>query len=182
MAVALKVYSPELLVTSTKPLLPCSTLSLNYLLLELVLATAELQITMVVACQFQNAVEAITVAAVQRGIENHQALLNWDAPLDELEVASAEGEYEPYEPEQVLPVSLAEVEAVKNMRFEPDPDMEAPADLYAAVKEIMITTPITMDELMVFLDIMFYMTLTDKGEYTNDIYLSTILRSPPNHM
>ncbi|KAI9998932.1 hypothetical protein PInf_003596 [Phytophthora infestans] len=297
MAVVLKVYSPELLVTSTKPLLPCSTLSLKYLLLELVLATAELQITMVVACgrrgqiatpqrrqpgsadtvdivssqdggsgsgggrrrrsparlarlrrvadessrqdigrtnqsiatpeegtntsrtsifrsrtlgtptieqlyvkklvafsaskepwmtdkvyrcvgtayivgrvcrrikkpkngailqlmwldsQFRNAVEAVTVAAVQRGIENHQALvcvpnqpawqdltdketeeeLNLDAPLDELEVASAEGEYESYDPKQILPVSLAEVEAVKNMCFEPDTEMEAPADLY----------------------------------------------------
>ncbi|KAI9992194.1 hypothetical protein PInf_017579 [Phytophthora infestans] len=135
--------------------------------------------------QFQNAVEAVTVAAVQRGIENHQVLvrvpnqpawkdltdkgteeeLNLDAPLDELEVASAEGEYESYDPEQILPVSLAEVEAVKNMRFEPDTEMEAPADLYAAVKEILITTPTTMDELMVFLGIMYYITLTDKGRY-----------------
>ncbi|KAG4053480.1 hypothetical protein PC123_g11366 [Phytophthora cactorum] len=64
--------------------------------------------------QFQNAVEAITVAAVQRGIENYQALvnapnqpawrdltdkvmeggLNLDLPLDELEVASDEDAYE----------------------------------------------------------------------------------------
>ncbi|KAG2822519.1 hypothetical protein PC129_g9081 [Phytophthora cactorum] len=100
--------------------------------------------------QFQNAVEAITVAAVQRGIENYQALvhapnqpawrdltdkvmeggLNLDLPLDELEVASDEDAYERYDPEQVLPVSLADVEAVKSMRFEPDMEMEAPSDLY----------------------------------------------------
>ncbi|KAG4053993.1 hypothetical protein PC123_g10873 [Phytophthora cactorum] len=183
--------------------------------------------------QFQNAVEAITVTAVQRGIENYQALvrvpnqpawrdltdkvmeggLNLDVPLDQLEVASDEEDYERYDPEQVLPVSLAEVEAVKSMRFEPNMEMEAPSDLYehtadstttrlqpayshrfahsasssffayipvyiwkqvvletnryAAIKEILITTPITMDELMIYLGIMFYMTLIDKGEYSN---------------
>ncbi|GMF58829.1 unnamed protein product [Phytophthora fragariaefolia] len=38
---------------------------------------------------------------------------------------------------------------------------------YAAAKEIRITTPFSMEELMTFLGIIFYMTLTDKGEYSN---------------
>ncbi|KAE8988120.1 hypothetical protein PR003_g21221 [Phytophthora rubi] len=183
--------------------------------------------------QFQNAVEALTIATVQRGIDNYQALmrlpnkpawrdltdtvveeeLNLDLPLDELEIASDEEDYELWDPERFLPASLSEVEAVKGMRFEPVLEMEAPSDLYthpddstttrllpeyshifahsasssffayipvyiwkqvvletnqyAAAKEIRITKPFTMEELMTFLGIMFYMTLTDKGEYSN---------------
>ncbi|GMF23317.1 unnamed protein product [Phytophthora fragariaefolia] len=182
---------------------------------------------------FQNAVEVVTIATVQRGIDNYQTLmrlpdkpawrdltdtmvggeLNLDLPLDELEIASEEEGYERYDPERSLPASLAEVEAVKSMRFEPELEMEAPSDLYAhtddstttrlvpeysslfahsasssffaylpvyfwkqvvlesnryaAATEIRITTPFSMEELMTFLGIMFYMTLTDKGEYSN---------------
>ncbi|KAI9993405.1 hypothetical protein PInf_015486 [Phytophthora infestans] len=128
--------------------------------------------------QFQITVDAVTVAPVQRGIESHQALvrvpyqltwqdltdngteeeLNLEASLDELEVASAEAKYETYDLGMVLPVSLAEVEAVKNMRFEPDTDMEAPADLYEHSDDTTQLSrrfsPITMDELMVVLGIM----------------------------
>ncbi|GMF44182.1 unnamed protein product [Phytophthora fragariaefolia] len=139
--------------------------------------------------------------------------LNLDLPLDELEIASDEEDYERYDPERSLPASLAEVKAVKSMRFEPELEMEAPSDLYAhtddstttrlvpeysslfahsasssffaylpvyfwkqvvqesnryaAAKEIRIITPFSMEELMTFLGIMFYMTLTDKGEYSN---------------
>ncbi|GMF47137.1 unnamed protein product [Phytophthora fragariaefolia] len=182
---------------------------------------------------FQNAVEVVTIATVQRSIDNYQTLmplpdkpawrdltdamvggeLNLDLPLDELEIASDEEGYERYDPERSLPASLAEVEAVKSMRFEPELEMEAPSDLYAhtddstttrlvpeysslfapsassnffaylpvyfwkqvvlesnrcaVAKEIRITTPFSMEELMTFLGIMFYMTLTDKGEYSN---------------
>ncbi|GMF67573.1 unnamed protein product [Phytophthora fragariaefolia] len=35
-----------------------------------------------------------------------------------------------YDPERFLPISLAEVEAVKNLRFVPDAEMNAPTDLY----------------------------------------------------
>ncbi|POM69258.1 Transposase [Phytophthora palmivora] len=183
--------------------------------------------------QFQNAVEPLSVMIVQRGIENYQALvrvpnkpawrdltdkvikeeLNLNLPLDDLELGPDEECFERYDPEVFMPASLAEVEAVKRMRFEADMEMEIPSDLYehtddntaplslpdhshlfthsatssffayipvylckqvvletnryAAVKDIRITKPFSMDELMVFLGIMFYMTLTDKGEYSN---------------
>ncbi|KAL4170691.1 hypothetical protein KRP22_008798 [Phytophthora ramorum] len=183
--------------------------------------------------QFQNAVETLSVAVIQRGIENYQALarspnkpawreltdtvvegeLQMEEPLDELEVASDDDGMEMYDPERFLPVSLAEVEAVKSMRFQPDVDMDGPTDLYehtdeststrllpeyshlfahsasssffayipiyfwkqvvletnryAALKNVRITTPFTMEELMIFLGIMLYLTLTDKGEYSN---------------
>ncbi|GMF23152.1 unnamed protein product [Phytophthora fragariaefolia] len=87
--------------------------------------------------QFQNAVESLTVAAIKRGIENYQALvcvlnkptwrnltdtvvdeeLNLDWSFDELEIVSDEEGYERYDPEVFLAASLAEVEAVKNMRL-----------------------------------------------------------------
>ncbi|KAL3669162.1 hypothetical protein V7S43_005546 [Phytophthora oleae] len=38
---------------------------------------------------------------------------------------------------------------------------------YAAVKNIKITKLFSLEELMVSFGIMFYMTLTDKGEYAN---------------
>ncbi|KAE8987624.1 hypothetical protein PR001_g22270 [Phytophthora rubi] len=97
--------------------------------------------------QFQNAVEALTIATVQRSIDNYQALvrlpnkpawrdltdtvveeeLNLDLPLDELEIASDEEAYELWDPERFLPASLSEVEAVKSMRFEPELEMDPPA-------------------------------------------------------
>ncbi|KAF1786522.1 hypothetical protein GQ600_16556 [Phytophthora cactorum] len=117
--------------------------------------------------------------------------LNLDLPLDELEVASDEEDYE-------------RGRSGEKYAFRANMEMEAPSDLYehtddstttrlhqrifqffayipvyfwkqavletnryAAIKEILITTPITMDELMIYLGIMFYMTLTDKGEYSN---------------
>ncbi|GMF53765.1 unnamed protein product [Phytophthora fragariaefolia] len=38
---------------------------------------------------------------------------------------------------------------------------------YAATKSIRITSPFRLHELMTFIGIMFYMTLTDKGEYAD---------------
>ncbi|GMF45410.1 unnamed protein product [Phytophthora fragariaefolia] len=86
------------------------------------------------------------VMTYKRGIENYQALvrvpnkpvwreltdtvvdeeMNLDLPLDELEIGSDEKGYERYDPEVLLPVSLAEVEAVKRMRFDSHMEMEAP--------------------------------------------------------
>ncbi|GMF19639.1 unnamed protein product [Phytophthora fragariaefolia] len=183
--------------------------------------------------QFQNAVESLTVAAIKRGIEYYQALVrvpnkpawrdltdtvvdeevNRDLPLDELDIGSDEEDYERYDPEVLLPASLAEVKAVKIMRCDPHMEMEAPSDLYkhtdgstatrllpeyrhifahsatssffayipvyvwkqvvletnryAMVKEVRITKPFTIEELMTFRGIIFYITLTDKGEYSN---------------
>ncbi|POM81867.1 Transposase [Phytophthora palmivora] len=184
--------------------------------------------------QFQTAVELISLGVIQRGIENYKRLvqlpgrpawkdltenvadgeLSLDAPLDELEISSAPtSTYEIYSPERFLPASFAEVETVKNMRFEPDVELEHPTDLftredestttrllpqyrhifahyasssffayipiyfwkqviletnlYAATKNIRITAAFSMAELMTFIGIMFYMTLTDKWEYSN---------------
>lgn len=183
--------------------------------------------------QFQNAVANLSVSVVQRGLENYQSLgqlssnpawrdltdnvgggeLGIDTPVDELEVSTQHDSYELYDPERFLPASLAEVEAVKSMHFQPDVEMAPPNDLYeridkttetqllpeyhhlfahsasssffayvslyfwkqvvletiqcAAIKTIRITTPFTIDELMIFLGIMFYMALTDKGDYSN---------------
>ncbi|GMF40190.1 unnamed protein product [Phytophthora fragariaefolia] len=53
-----------------------------------------------------------------------------DSP-DELEISSQSTTiYEIYDPERFLPVSLAEVEAVKNLRLVSDAEMNAPTDLY----------------------------------------------------
>ncbi|GMF63127.1 unnamed protein product [Phytophthora fragariaefolia] len=78
--------------------------------------------TMWLDTMFQNAVEVVTIATVQRGIDNYQTLmrlpdkpawrdltdtmvggeLNLDLPLDELEIASDEEGFERYAPENGL--------------------------------------------------------------------------------
>lgn len=135
-------------------------------------------------------------------------------PLDKLEIAQGEAsDCDVYDPDRFLPVSLAEVETAKSMRFVPSADLEAFSNLfehpdgsvrtqllpqdhhvfahsasssflayipvyfwqqvvletnqYAAAKDVRFTKPFSMDELMIFLGITFYMTLTDKGEYAN---------------
>ncbi|ETM03110.1 hypothetical protein L917_00620, partial [Phytophthora nicotianae] len=97
-----------------------------------------------------NAVANLSVAVVQRGIANYDALersptkpawsdltnnvtdseLAMDAPLDELEVTTSNEHYQVYDPAVFLPASLEEVETVKILRFKPDVEMAAPDDLY----------------------------------------------------
>ncbi|POM69296.1 Transposase [Phytophthora palmivora] len=101
----------------------------------------------------QNARAKLSVVAVQRGIENYQSLgrlpnnpawrdltdnvtggkLRIDAPLGDLKVSTCTKYYEMYDPVRFLPASLAEVEAVKNMRFQPDIEMNAPRTFTKAV-------------------------------------------------
>ncbi|GMF38621.1 unnamed protein product [Phytophthora fragariaefolia] len=104
---------------------------------------------------FQNAVEVVTIATVQRGIDNYQTImrlfdkpssrdltdtivggeLNMDLALDELEIASDEEGYERYTQNGLC--------------------------------QRVLQRSTRMEGLMTFLGIMFYMTLTDKGEYSN---------------
>ncbi|OWY98058.1 hypothetical protein PHMEG_00031274 [Phytophthora megakarya] len=91
--------------------------------------------------QFQNAVTNLSVVVWRPRLPNHPAWRDLtdnfvegefaiDTPLDELEVSAHNEQYELYDPGQLLPASLAEVEAVKSMRFEPDIQMAAPNDLF----------------------------------------------------
>ncbi|GMF42869.1 unnamed protein product [Phytophthora fragariaefolia] len=74
------------------------------------------------------------------------AELNLDLPLDELEITSDEEGYKRYTPERSLPASLAEVEAVRSMRFEPELEMEVPCDLYVHTDNS-TTTRLTKDAI-----------------------------------
>ncbi|GMF14743.1 unnamed protein product [Phytophthora fragariaefolia] len=117
------------------------------------------------------------------------------------------------DPPTELPTSLSDVEATRNMRFEPGAPSEEPENLYwhmdgttttrllskfkhifehsasasffayiplsfwqqvvgetniyARMNDIAVTTPFTLDEVMAFLGVLFYMELVDKGECSN---------------
>ncbi|POM66845.1 Hypothetical protein PHPALM_17236 [Phytophthora palmivora] len=100
--------------------------------------------------------------------------------------------YEVYDPMESLPTCLDEVETIRSMRFERSASSKAPPDLYqhkdgstasflrpeykhilheknayAVAYEIKITQPFTLEELMKFWGMMFFMALNDKGEYAN---------------
>ncbi|KAG3128411.1 hypothetical protein PC128_g26991 [Phytophthora cactorum] len=95
--------------------------------------------------QFQNAVEHVSVGVVQRGINNYVSLMRsknqeWTElvepdSFDEIDVDSdselEEAEtFEMFDPGELLPTSLAEIETIKSMRFVPSTEMEAPSYLY----------------------------------------------------
>ncbi|OWZ07222.1 hypothetical protein PHMEG_00020412 [Phytophthora megakarya] len=172
--------------------------------------------------QFQSAVEHLHVGIVQSDIENYRSLSNGKANQNWLKLLQCDGseeidisdatdleeqdKFEAYDPAELLPPSLKEIEALQSMRFEPAMEMEAPRDLYLhgdgsttthvrreyrhifeqsasssffrisrctfGVKSYRRRTStllytFTMDELMRFLGIMFFMALNDKGEYAN---------------
>ncbi|ETP52047.1 hypothetical protein F442_02888, partial [Phytophthora nicotianae P10297] len=92
--------------------------------------------------QFQNTGETVGVGIVQRGVKNYVALTrvrnpNWRVlvepdPTDVIDIGAdnsdlEEEEIEAFDPGSVLPSSLAEVEAIQNMRFVPREDVEAPS-------------------------------------------------------
>ncbi|POM78933.1 Reverse transcriptase [Phytophthora palmivora] len=178
--------------------------------------------------QFQNHVETLALCAVQRGNTNYRALherstgVGWgrlgavadgeDVRVDD-DTDILEEYMESYEPPVELPASLAEVVAIKSIRFEPEAKCDAPSDLYqhadgstktrlrpefkhifqhsasssffayvpvsfwqqavgetnsyARQNSIAVGTTFTLDEVMTFLGILFYMVLIDKGEYAN---------------
>ncbi|KAL3660469.1 hypothetical protein V7S43_014617 [Phytophthora oleae] len=95
--------------------------------------------------QFQSCVENLSIGMVQLGIDNYRALTkdtnnSWqdlmlcgegkNIEADDLSELQEAEEYEAYDPMELLPTSVAEAEAVSNMRFDPSVSAEAPQDLY----------------------------------------------------
>ncbi|KAG3237638.1 hypothetical protein PI124_g17376 [Phytophthora idaei] len=154
-------------------------------------------------CQFQGAVEHTSVGEVQLGIKNHisptrvknpdwRVLVRPD-PTDEIdfeeeELDEEEVVLEAFDPTELLPTSLAEVEAIRSMRFVPSDEVEVSSYLssffayiplyfgrqvlhetynYAVVNNIRMQMPFTLDELMIVLGIIFFMAMNDKGKYAN---------------
>ncbi|KAG3026479.1 hypothetical protein PC120_g5913 [Phytophthora cactorum] len=187
--------------------------------------------------QFQSNVENLTLSMVQRGNTNYSAphghatgpgwgrlcavdlgeRVEIDEPAEELEVCM-----EPYKPPTELPSTVADVEVIKNFRFDPLAALDEPGDLYhlgdattttrlrpefrhifehsassrffayipvafwqqvvgemnmySRLDGIAIGTPFTLQEIMTFLGILFYMALVKKGEYSN--YWGTQVEDP----
>ncbi|RAW30986.1 hypothetical protein PC110_g12666 [Phytophthora cactorum] len=178
--------------------------------------------------QFQGAVEHISVGEVQLGTKNYISLTRVKNPdwrvlvrpdptdeidFEEVELDEEEGVLEAFDPTELLPTSLAEVEAIRSMRFVPSGEVEVPSYLYqhsdgstqtylrpefehlfehsasssffayiplyfwrqvlhetnkyAVVNNIRMHMPFTLDELMIFLGILSFMAMNDKGEYAN---------------
>ncbi|GMF56265.1 unnamed protein product [Phytophthora fragariaefolia] len=152
--------------------------------------------------QFQKAVEHVSVGVLQRGIKNYSVLIrmknpDWRIlvqpdPTDDIDFEENDSDceeeevFKAFDPTGSLPTSLEEVEAIRNMRFVPSGDVEAPSYLffayipqyfwrqvlhetnkYAVLNDVRMGAPFTLDELMIFLGILFYMAVTDKGEYAN---------------
>lgn len=186
--------------------------------------------------QFQKTDEYVGVNVVQRGIENYSNIMNsptkpaWRtlcrADLSEIEVEEDASDIEEveeserrqtYNPEVVFPSTMADVESIENMKFDPVAQIPGPSDLYehsdgtthtrilpeyrhifehSASSAFFAYIPVyfwvevlhqtnksmreyeranritqrplfTLQELMTFLGILFYMTLVDKGEYAN---------------
>ncbi|KAG2879636.1 hypothetical protein PC114_g22467 [Phytophthora cactorum] len=91
--------------------------------------------------QFQSVVEHISVGVVQLGIKNYVALTrvknpDWRIlvrpdPTDEIDFEEDDSDCEEevlqaFDPSELLPTSLAEVEAIKSMRFDPNGEVEGP--------------------------------------------------------
>ncbi|KAG2960233.1 hypothetical protein PC118_g22626 [Phytophthora cactorum] len=153
--------------------------------------------------QFQNVVEHVRVGCAQSGVKTYKALTqlkdnpDWQELVtgdddddidvgdhDDLQVAD---DYAEFDPGVLLPASLEEVEAIQNLRFEPNGEYKHlfehsatsnffaylplyfwrqvlfETNKYAVVYDIKISTPFTLAELMAFLGIIFYMVLNDNG-------------------
>ncbi|ETP42174.1 hypothetical protein F442_10901, partial [Phytophthora nicotianae P10297] len=179
--------------------------------------------------QFQSAVEHISVWMVQFGIKNYIVLTrvknpDWRIlvrpdPTDEIDFeendldCKDEEVLEAFDPTELLPTSLAEVEAIRSMHFVASGEVQMPSYLYkygdgstrsylrpqfkhlfehsdsssffayiplyfwrqvlhetnkyAVVNGIGLESQFTIDELMIFLDILFFMATNEKGEYAN---------------
>uniref|UniRef100_H3GQV3 PiggyBac transposable element-derived protein domain-containing protein n=1 Tax=Phytophthora ramorum TaxID=164328 RepID=H3GQV3_PHYRM len=178
--------------------------------------------------QYQRKDEHLNLSMIQRGNANYRSLhgstsrVGWShlCAVEEGEQIEVEGSIddmeecvELFDPPMELPTTLAEVEAIKNMRFDPGAQSKEPEDLfqhsdgstetyllpqfkhlfehsasasffayipvsfwqqvlgernsYARVHDIALAKPFSVDEIMTFLGVLFYMELVDKGEYSN---------------
>ncbi|OWZ17606.1 hypothetical protein PHMEG_0008429 [Phytophthora megakarya] len=95
--------------------------------------------------QFQENVENFSVGLVQDGIRNYVALTRANNPdwrvlveldlTDEIAVDGDMSDFEEdttlkaFDPEKLLPTSIAELEAIKSMRFDPSVQLDAPSYL-----------------------------------------------------
>jgi hypothetical protein len=96
--------------------------------------------------QFQIKVKHVSVGCAQCGIENYEELTRskanpgWhqlvtgdaddDIDMDDDDELQVTDSYEEFDPDVLLPTSLEEVEAIQNLRFEPNGEVDAPTDLY----------------------------------------------------
>ncbi|GMF54290.1 unnamed protein product [Phytophthora fragariaefolia] len=129
------------------------------------------------------------------GIDNYRSVTkeksnDWQELLDcdkseDIEIDDEADQYEEYDLMELLPTSLAEVEAIRNMRFEPSVSIDALPELYQhgdgsnvtylrpeykhifGLSASSLAKPFTMDELMKFLSITFFIALNVKDEYAN---------------
>lgn len=174
---------------------------------------------------FQKQVEKIPIATVKQGFQNYEKLKaqtsvpRWlqlcrTDPEDAVDIGDDIDqlvEHQEFHTEKHAPTSLADVEKIQSMRFEPEETMRAPTALYShadgttvtrlkseyvdlfehsasssffaylpvyfwrqvlehtneQAKANKVAVPFTLDELMKFLGIIWYMALVQKGEYAN---------------
>lgn len=86
--------------------------------------------------QFQGKMEQVPLDALIRGLANHKLLVK-ATPRKKIDKSGATANdwdvrYERYQAKHELPVSVAEVERIANMTFDPKAAMLAPSDLYTA--------------------------------------------------
>lgn len=186
--------------------------------------------------QFQKKDEYVGISIVQNGIENYSKIMSsptkpaWrnlchverseielEEDASDIEEADGVESCQTYSPEVIFPSTMADVESIENMKFDPEAQMEAPSDLYEhgdrttetrirpqyrhifehspsssffayipvyfwvevvhqtnkAMREYERANRIaprplfSLQEMMTFLGILFYMALVDKGEYAN---------------
>ncbi|KAF1780653.1 hypothetical protein GQ600_11234 [Phytophthora cactorum] len=105
-----------------------------------------------------NVVEHVSVGCVQSGVENYKSLTqlkdnpNWqelvtgdvdgDIDVDDDDDLQVEDDYAEFDPGVLVPVSLEEVKAIQNLRFEPNGEVDAPTDLYQHADGSTNTTPL----------------------------------------
>ena len=182
--------------------------------------------------QFQSCVEHVPLDKVILGREKYNLIkqelaslsIGWkrlcradtnEDDLPNVDIEELEEVLEHYDGKEDVPSSLAEIEDIRNMKFDPNVSIDAPPDLFknqegsletrvkdefvhlfqhSASASFFAYLPLSfwrqvleetnknlkktaasyssegafsLDELMVFLGILFYMTLVDKGEYAN---------------
>lgn len=177
---------------------------------------------------FQNRVEKVDLSIIKQGRQNYEQLqeqlkASSDTPKWRRLIQADSGceldtddldhlvEFRPFKAPESVPVSIAEVEGIKNMNFDPNGVMRCPDDLFtseriethvkpefehlfehsasacffaylplyfwkqvlqhtsdqAKAMKLEVGDPLTMQDIMTFLGILWFMSVVDKGEYAN---------------